>query len=209
MSKKQIPDCSIYAVIDRKACGARSTLEVTEECLRAKIEVIQLRNKTEDVKEFYSDALSIRRIIGKRALFIINDRADIAKLSGAHGLHLGQDDLPISAARRVIGRQKLIGKSCHSLRQAILAEKEGADYISVGPIFKTPTKPHYNPVGINLLKQVRLRVRIPIVAIGGLDINNVMLIKETGLKRIAVVRAVCKSKNILKTADELRKAAFG
>ena len=147
----------------------------------------------------------IRKITRGKALFIINDRSDIAKLVNADGLHIGQDDLPVQAVRRLLGPGKIIGKSCHSLAQAVAAEKEKADYISVGPIFSTPTKPDYPAVGLQLLKNILSGVSLPVTAIGGIDKNNIGLVKGAGAKNIAVVRAICEARNIEKAIDDLQK----
>ena len=127
------------------------------------------------------------------------------KLVNADGLHIGQDDLPVQAVRRLLGPGKIIGKSCHSLKQAILAQKEGADYLSIGPIFTTPTKPNYPAVGLKLLKPVQKNQGYPVIAIGGIDKNNIGLVRAAGAKNIAVARAICKAKNIEKAIDDLQK----
>ena len=190
-------------MIDCGSCGLKSLSEVVRASLKAGVKIVQLRDKTEDISGFYKNALLIKGFTANKALFIINDRADIAKLSRSDGLHLGQRDLPLKAARQLLGSNKIIGKSCHSLKQAIKAQKEGADYISIGPIFKTPTKPGYKPVGLNLLKEARARLKIPVVAIGGINKDNIKSVREAGAKIIAVVRAVCKAKNIVKAVQQL------
>lgn len=204
MKKKQRLSFGIYAIIDRQACGLRDPAKIAKECLSAGVKIIQLRDKTEGIDAFYKNALLIRRITEKKALFIINDRADIARLSGADGLHLGQNDLPVKAARTLLGPLAIIGKSCHSLKQALNAEKEGADYVSIGPIFKTPTKPSCRAVGLELLRQARRRLKAPIVAIGGISKDNIALINKANVKTAAVVRAVCKSRNVVKAVKELQ-----
>ena len=198
MKKKLIPGSGLYAVIDREVCANRPPAEIAKDCVSAGVKIIQLRDKTEDVGSFYNDALLIRRITKKKALFIINDRADIAKLVGADGLHIGQADLPLSAARALLGPHKILGLSCHSLKEALSAQREGVDYISIGPIFKTPTKAQYRPVGLRLLGESRRRVKIPIVAIGGINKNNIEHVRKVNINMIAVVRAICKARNIKK-----------
>ena len=203
MKKRQRLNSSLYAIIDRQACGLKDPAKIAKECVNAGVKILQLRDKTEGIDTSYKNALLIRRITEKKALFIINDRADIARLSGADGLHLGQNDLPIKAARTLLGPRAIIGKSCHSLKQALNAEKEGADYVSIGPIFKTPTKPSYRAVGLGLLREARRRLRVPIVAIGGINKDNIALISKAKVKTAAVVRAVCKSGNVEKAISEL------
>ena len=191
-------------MIDRGSCGLKSLPGVVRASLKAGVKIVQLRDKTKDITEFYKNALLIKGFTANKALFIINDRADIARLSRSDGLHLGQRDLPLKAARQILGSNKIIGKSCHSLKQAIKAQEEGADYISIGPIFKTPTKPEYNPVGLKLLKEARARLKIPVVAIGGINKDNIGLVKKSGAKIIAVVRAICQAKDIMKAVQELK-----
>lgn len=129
---------------------------------------------------------------------------DIAKLVNADGLHIGQDDLPVEAVRGLLGPGKIIGKSCHSLAQAAAAENEKVDYISVGPIFSTPTKPDYQAVGLELLKNVLSRVSLAVIAIGGIDKNNIGLVRGTGAKNIAVVRAICEAGDVEKAITDLK-----
>ena len=198
-----MPDYSLYGIIDRESIGLKSLERIAKECLRSGIRIIQYRDKSRESQGFYQNARLLKKIIADKALFIINDRADIAKLVDSDGLHLGQDDLPIEAGRRIIGRDKIIGKSCHSLKQAILAQKEGADYISIGPIFTTPTKPDYPVVGIALLKSAIEKIKIPITAIGGIDKTNIGLVRASGARIIAVVRAICQARNIPRAVKEL------
>ncbi|TAN60039.1 thiamine phosphate synthase [bacterium] len=205
LKKRQRLNSPLYAIIDRQACGLKDPEKIAKECVSAGVRILQLRDKTEGIGAFYKNALLIKRITANRALFIINDRADIAKLSGADGLHLGQSDLPIKSARALLGPRAIIGKSCHSLKQALNAEKEGADYVSIGPIFKTPTKPGYRAVGLGLLREARTRLKVPIVAIGGINKDNIALIKKANVKTAAVVRAVCKSKNVTKAVGDLER----
>lgn len=208
LKKKLIPDYSIYAVIDVSACGKRRIDKIVNDCLAAKVEIIQLRDKSNDSAGFLKIALTLKKLIGGKALFIINDRVDIAKLCASDGLHLGQDDIPIDAARRLLGQDIVIGKSCHNLKQALSAYKEGADYIGFGPIFKTPTKPDYKVTGIQPLRRVCSQLAIPVTAIGGININNAKFLRKTGVKTIAVVRAVCKAENMTNAVNRLRKGAF-
>ena len=215
MKKIQLSDLGIYAVINSVTtrtpagcpggkAGRKSLVEIARGCIKAGVKIIQLRDKTEDVRGFYRNALLIREITKGKALFIINDRSDIAKLVNADGLHIGQDDLPVQAVRRLLDPGKIIGKSCHSLKQAILAQKEGAGYLSIGPIFTTPTKPNYPAVGLKLLKSVQKKIKIPVIAIGGIDKNNIGLVRAAGAKNIAVVRAICEARNIEKAITDLK-----
>ncbi len=138
-----------------------------------------------------------------KTLFIVNDYLDIAVLSKADGLHLGQADLPLRQARSILGKDKIIGISCHNLRQALKAQKEGADYIGIGPVYATVTKPEYSPIGINILKQLKGKIKIPYFAIGNINKSNIRKIVSAGARRVAVCRAILGSKNIGGAAKEL------
>ncbi|MBI3292731.1 MAG: thiamine phosphate synthase [Elusimicrobia bacterium] len=155
-------------------------------------DAIQFRDKTMLAGELVRVGKRLV-VIARRfqVLLIVNDRPDVALAIDADGVHLGQDDLSIAVARRILGPSKLIGRSTHSLDQALQAEAEGADYIAIGPIFTTPTKPEYPPVGLELIGRVQSRVGIPVVAIGGIDAANLDQVLEAGAVRVAVVRAVC------------------
>jgi len=159
--------------------------------------IFQLRDKTASKKQMLKWAKQIRKIKG--LTFIVNDYPDIAKKVNADGIHLGQEDLTkmsIKKARKILGPGKIIGLSTHSYSQALKAERLGADYISVGPIFKTPSKPKGQPVGLKLLRKVLEKVKVPVVAIGGIDRSNVKKVLGTGCQRFAVIRAVLQQRNI-------------
>lgn len=157
------------------------------------------------LEKVISDARRISRLSKKhKVIFIVNDRVDIARVSGADGVHLGQDDFPVSIARKLLGKDKIIGISTHSVKEALRAQKQKADYISLGPIFKTPTKPEYRAQGLTLIKKLRPRLRVPFLAIGGINLRNLKQVVDAGAKRVAVVRAICKSKNIAKTIRQFK-----
>jgi thiamine-phosphate pyrophosphorylase len=155
-------------------------------------EVVQLRRKGEDARLTLRLAERCREIVtpGGGTLLVVNDRVDIAMAAGADGVHLGQDDLPLAAARR-LWPEGLVGRSTHSLGQALAAQAEGADYLGVGPVFATPTKPGRPAVGLELVRAVAAAgLRIPWVAIGGVDTTTVDSVLGAGARAIAVVRAV-------------------
>jgi thiamine-phosphate pyrophosphorylase len=195
----------LYAITDLKRDDP-SIFKKADEALKGGADILQLRSKTLLDGEFLVIGRKLREIARRRKkLFIVNDRAHIARLLRADGLHLGQDDLPIREARKIVGPKMIIGKSTHSLRQAIQAIREGADYIGVGPVFKTPTKPGYAQVGLRLVQQVASRIKIPFVAIGGIDETNVRQVVSSGVDCIAVVRAIFDSKNPEKSARHLKE----
>jgi len=155
------------------------------------VRVIQLREKEMTKRQIYEEAKIIREITrDTRTIFIINDHVDIAYVVGADGVHLGQDDLPLREARRILGRDKIIGISTHTLREAIDAERGGADYIGYGPIFHTTTKETKRPMGIDSLKRVRESVNIPVVAIGGITIEDSREVMDAGADAVAMISCI-------------------
>src|SRR6266581_2911888 len=128
---------------------------------------------------------------------IVNDHAEIAREIPVEGVHVGQDDDPIKVARRKAGRQIVVGKSTHSLEQALAAQCEGADYIGFGPIFATPTKPDYPPIGLTDIKQVHAEVNLPIFCIGGINIDNLQSVIDAGAKRVVMVSALLNAHSIV------------
>lgn len=165
-------------------------LDIAEKACKAGAKVLQYRDKQATRKEMLTTAAAIREITAKyNTLFIVNDYIDIALLTGAEGVHLGQDDIPIAEARKITRPGFIIGVSTHSLEQALAAEKQGADYIGSGPVFATPTKESYIPIGLDTVKQVIERVHIPVVAIGGLNPGNIAELRKVGVRNFAMVRA--------------------
>lgn len=165
--------------------------------IKAGVSIIQYREKNISTRKMYDEAIELKKIM-KDALFIINDRVDIALAVGADGVHIGQEDLPVSITRRIIGKDRIIGVTVHSVEQAIEAEKDGADYIAVSPIFYTSTKPDaLSPVGINVLKKVKESVCVPVVAIGGITLENAKDVVKAGADAICAISAVLKAKDLV------------
>jgi thiamine-phosphate pyrophosphorylase len=203
-----VRDFKLYVIIDSRAAGGRSLVDVAAEAAKGGADIIQLREKDAAAREIVDLGRAVKKAVvavSKDALFIINDRPDIALACGADGVHIGQDDIPPDAARAVIGKDKVLGISTHSLEQAFAARKSGADYIGVGPVFSTPTKPDYKAVGLGLVREVRKAVNIPFVAIGGISADNIGQVIDAGAQRIAVVRAVCGAGNIAAAAKALKE----
>jgi thiamine-phosphate pyrophosphorylase len=182
--------------------------DLVRTALETGVRLFQLRMKTPHTGEFYDMATHLCQLVQQGGgTFIVNDRCDVAMAVGADGVHLGQDDLPLADARAILGPGKLIGISTHNLNQAIQAEAGGADYIGFGPIFPTVTKEHPNPVvGVAGLREVRAKVRIPIVAIGGINVKNVADVCTAGADCCAVVSAVLSAADPAKAITELMKA---
>lgn len=165
--------------------------------------VLQYRDKKCTRKQMLETAREIRDITRKsNTMFIVNDYIDIALLAGADGVHLGQDDIPVREAREITPPGFIIGVSTHSLEQALTAQEEGADYIGSGPVFATPTKEDYIPIGMETVKQVIRSVNIPVVAIGGLTPDNIDELREAGVKNFAMVRAFqTNTENVIRTIN--------
>jgi len=181
---------SLYLLTDRNIAGLPH-IQILRKALKAGVRVIQFREKNMSKKELYKEAVSIREIVGKyRATLIINDYVDIAKAVDAHGVHLGQEDMPVEEARKVLGKRKIIGISTHSVAQAVRAERAGADYIGFGPIFQTSTKDAGRPKGIDSLRKIRKRTHIAVVAIGGITWENVHEVLESGADACAIAAGI-------------------
>jgi thiamine-phosphate pyrophosphorylase len=194
--KKSLKNSHLYCVIDRQTCKTGRISHLASELSGNNAQIIQLRDKCSSKKDILDDAFVLQRLLAKtKAIFIVNDYVDIAYLTGADGVHLGQGDLTVEAARKILGKDKIIGLSCHSLRQAVEAEEQGADYIGIGPIFPTSTKPGYEAVGLDLLRQCSKKIRIPFFAIGGITLDNLKAVLKSGAKRVAVCSAVCAAKD--------------
>jgi len=206
--EKVLSQFSLYAVTDIKK-PTRSVLNTIDNALAGGVDIIQLRSKVLSDKELFTIGKEIRTLTRRyKKLFFINDRPDLAYVLNADGVHVGQDDLPVKVIRQFFKEKKrrvFIGKSTHSLPQARGAEREGVDYIGVGPIFKTPTKESYAPVGLSLIKRVHKHISIPFVCIGGINDENISDVLEAGAKRIAVVRAIFGAQNSYQATKELKK----
>ena len=183
-------DFDLYVVTD----PWKDHLATIRRAVRGGIKMIQLRDKSLSPGDYFRLAKQAVRLTKKAgAVFILNDHWDQVNKVGADGVHLGQEDLrtvSLSKVRKMIGSDKLIGLSTHSFQEALKGAKQGVDYISVGPIFSTPSKPHNRPVGLKLLRRVLKKVKIPVVAIGGIDASNLANVKQAGGQRYAVIRAV-------------------
>jgi thiamine-phosphate pyrophosphorylase len=182
----------LYVIVDRAACGARDPIKVAEAAIRGGADVIQWRDKTSGDRLFLQVARVLRSLTRQwDKMFVVNDRLAVALLVQADGIHLGHEDLPVEEARSLVGSSMWIGRSTHSFTEAMEAQGAGADYIGVGPIFPTPTKPDYPTVGVDLIRQVHFSIRVPWVVIGGIDLETLPLVLSAGAQRVAVVRAVC------------------
>ena len=189
----------LYAILDAGQTQDRSLTNILRELLKGGAKLVQLRAKELTSSEFFNVATDACRIAHEAgAIFIVNDRADIALACRANGVHLGQEDLPLTAARRFLGKNKLIGVSTHDITQAKEAERDGADYIGFGPIFGTTSKETgYSPRGLEMLREVRKAVQIPIVAIGGITEKNVAEVWKAGADSAAIISDLMATENVV------------
>jgi thiamine-phosphate pyrophosphorylase len=184
--------CRLCVITDRQVGRGLSHFEIAAQAVEGGASMIQLRDKVAGPRQLLSEARDIAQLCRARGVcFIVNDRLDLALAADADGVHLGQDDLPPKAARTILGRDKFLGVSTHSLEQAIQAAEEGADYLGIGPIFATGTKATgYEPKGCDIIRQLRTRIDLPLVAIGGITLSNVGEIVRAGATGVAVISAI-------------------
>jgi thiamine-phosphate pyrophosphorylase len=203
--KLQSIDYSLYLVTDRSLSKGRATLEVVKAGVAGGVTCVQLREKNCSTRKFIKEALSVKEFLNKNKIpLIINDRVDVAQAVGADGVHLGQTDMPLIMAKDILKNSMIIGISVESLEDAIRAEKEGANYIGISPIFSTPTKTDTAPpLGLEGLKKISKAVKLPKVAIGGLNQENVRDVILNGADGIAVVSAIVSADDPEKAAEKL------
>jgi len=181
----------LYVIVDAQVAQGRDLVELTQAVLRGGAQVIQFRDKIHDKGDVLPVARRIRELCDQNnALLIVNDHADLAVACDAHGLHLGQHDLPIEEARAILRPNQIIGKSNALLGEALESERQGADYLAVGAIFPTYTKAKTRPAGLETLEQVKARVSVPVVAIGGINKDNVIQVMQAGADASCVISAV-------------------
>ena len=198
--------CKIYLVTDEKACLGKDFYACIEEAIKGGVGIVQLREKNISTKDFYEKALKVKEICKNYGvLFIINDRLDIAQAVGADGVHLGQSDMPIEEARKILKDKFLIGVTARNIEEAKRAELLGADYIGSGAIFGTSTKDNAKKLEMEELKKIVASVKIPVFAIGGININNVGSLKNIGLQGICSVSGILSEKNCKKAVDIMLK----
>jgi thiamine-phosphate pyrophosphorylase len=200
-------DYSLYLVTDRGLARGRSTLEIVTAAINGGATVVQLREKDCSTLEYIEQALSIKAFLKTHHIpLIINDRVDVAQAIQADGVHLGQTDMPLEMAKGILGDTMIIGISAESIEDAITAEKGGADYLGVSPIYATPTKTDTAPaLGLEGLKEIRRAVRLPIVGIGGLNQDNATEVIRNGADGVAVVSAIVAADNPEIAARELKQ----
>ena len=193
-----LSECRLYGIIDLGYVEASDTAPIAEQMIEGGVDLIQLRGKNKSIEELVELSKELHELTAKSATpLIVNDYAEVASSTPVEGVHVGQDDDPIEVVRQKVVRDILVGKSTHSLEQACAAEREGADYIGFGPIFATPTKPDYAPIGLESITRVHAEVNLPIFCIGGINIDNLQSVIDAGAKRVVMVSALLKAHNIV------------
>lgn len=196
-------DLSLYLVTDNSD-NEEKFLKTIEEAIQGGTTVVQIREKTADTLDFYNLALKVKEITTKYGVaLIINDRVDVALAIDADGVHVGQSDMPCDVTRRLIGEDKILGVSAHTIEEAQKAERDGADYIGSGAVFPTSTKADANRVTKEELKEIVKSINIPVVAIGGISEENAHELADTGIAGLSVVSAIMSSENPKKASQNL------
>ncbi|WP_405296082.1 thiamine phosphate synthase [Methanobrevibacter sp.] len=196
-------DLSLYLVTDESE-DVEKFLKTIEEAIKGGVSVVQIREKTADTLDFYNLSLKVKEITTKYGVpLIINDRVDIALAIDADGVHVGQSDMPCEVTRKLVGSDKIVGVSAATIEEAKKAENDGADYIGTGAIFPTATKDDAPKITKKDLKEIVDSINIPVVAIGGINLDNASELSDTGIKGLSVVSAIMSSDNPKKSAEKL------
>jgi thiamine-phosphate pyrophosphorylase len=194
----------LYVIIDTSALRGRSHLEVASQAIRGGAKVIQLRDKVPRKRELLTVAQDLKNLCAEQdVLFIVNDYLDVALAIDADGLHVGQDDLPVSIARRLLPIDKILGCSARTAEKAVAAQSEGADYIAVGAMYPTPSREAAEVVGPERLKQIRQAVTLPLVAIGGISRDNLSQVLAAGADSVAVISAVLGAEDVEEASRQI------
>lgn len=199
-------DLLLYAVTDRSWLGSVTLYSQVEKALKGGATFIQLREKELGDGKFLEEAREIKELCKKYHVpFVINDNVDIAIAVDADGVHVGQSDMEAGSVRELIGKDKILGVSAQTVKQAVLAERKGADYLGVGAVFHTGSKADADDVSHETLKEICKAVSIPVVAIGGISKDNVMELSDSGICGIAVISAIFAQPDIVKATAELKE----
>ena len=208
MIKEDI-DYSVYLVTDSRDKTEEEFLAIIEEAIKGGTSIVQLREKTASTKDFYELALKVKEITSRHDVpLLINDRIDIALAIDSEGVHIGQDDMPADIARAIIGDEKILGVSASTVDEAVKAQKDGADYIGSGAVFPTSTKDDADSVSKDELKEIVNSIDIPVVAIGGITLENAQELKDTGISGFSVVSAIMSAKDPQEASEKLKEIYF-
>ena len=201
-----LSECRLYGILDLGYVRKSDATHAAEAMIKGGVDLIQLRGKDQSIDELVEVAAELHELTARSITpLIVNDHAEVASKVPVEGVHVGQDDDSVKVVRRKAGRPVVVGKSTHSLGQARAAQREGADYIGFGPIFATPTKPDYRPIGLKEINRVHLDVTVPIFSIGGIKIDNLEQVIAAGAHRVAIVSGLLKAPDIVEYARACRK----
>ena len=207
--KKEYIGYSVYLVTDRRNKTDEEFLNIIEEAIKGGTTIVQLREKTASTKEFYDLALKVKEITSRYGVpLLINDRIDIALAVDSEGVHIGQDDMPADIAREIIGEDKILGVSASTVEEAKKAEIDSADYIGSGAVFPTATKDDADSVSKEELKKIIDSIDIPVVAIGGITVENAHTLKGSGIAGFSVVSAIMSAEDPKEASEKLKEIYF-
>ena len=203
---RKLSDCRLYGILDLSYVDTADAARVAKAMIDGGVDLIELRGKQRSIDELIDLAVQLHEVTFRFSTpLIVNDHAEIAAKVPVEGVHVGQDDDSIAVARKKTGRNILVGKSTHNFEQALAARHEGADYIGFGPIFATPTKPDYQPIGLKQIESVHRNVALPIFCIGGIKIDNLEQVIAAGARRIAIVSGLLKAPDVAEYARACKK----
>lgn len=205
----KLDDFNFYMVTDSELSKDGIFLDV-KDALRAGCKIVQYREKNKSTKDLIDEAKKLKKICDGKAVFLVDDRFDVALAVDADGIHIGQEDIHFETARMLLGKDKVIGLTVHNLDEAIEAEKLGVDYIGLAPIFKTGTKEDArDPIGTEMIEIVRKNVSLPIVAVGGIKKENIKDVMEAGADSVVSIHAVLKSNDVYNEVSEFIRIIKG
>ena len=197
LSKRRLlKNASVYLILDTEVNDYGALFEIARLALAGGADIFQLRDKKGLPRDIIRFSQKMMKIVQDKALYIVNDRLDLALIAGADGVHLGQEDIPLKMARGVVNKTFIIGASCQTLAHYKTAVLQGADYVGFGSVFKTKTKPDRDPMQERLLKKILHLKELPVFPIGGINTHNVLTLRNMGSTRAAICRAICEARDI-------------
>ena len=200
---KPLSECRLYGILDLGYVSVGGADSMTRRMLEGGVDILQLRAKKLAPGAIRALAEKIVPVCREFSVpFLLNDHPELVPLTGADGVHVGQDDLPVPRVREIVGPDAIVGLSTHSLGQAVAAVEAGPDYIGFGPLFSTPTKPDYTPVGLDEIREVHARVELPVFCIGGIKMENLPDVLAAGARRAVIVSGILQAADV---ADYCRK----
>jgi len=202
---KRLEECRLYGIIDLGYVAPANLIRMALDMVEGGVDILQLRAKAfipDDVRWFAEQVHPVTSAAG--VPLVVNDYPEVAASVGAEGVHLGQDDIGVQRAREVAGYRTMIGKSTHSLAQAAAAAAEDTDYLGFGPLFATPTKPDYTPIGVHEIRTVQETVRKPVFCIGGINLDNLGAVLEAGARRIVMVSGILRAGNVVEYCRKVK-----